>query len=433
VQAVRLAKLTQLPADKASASETIKPPILFVSPEFPWPPLSGGRLRTLSLLRCLGARFRVHCVTFAEQQPRQEDQTSLRSYVAELTILRLQIHRRTTLHRYVRNIRRALRFVPPLVDRFAEPEHRQAMVELLKKAEWVWLEHLWLAPYATLCPAATKILDVHNVESAFYRQMRKTSRRPLDRLGYYVFERAAQTIERRFLPCFDRVLAVSEEDRRVLSQYCSAEKILVIPNAVKLNPISASANTEPHSLYFAGRLDYPPNRDAILWFYRQVWPLLRSRVPDLRCYVVGGGPERVAKELRGDGHFQLLGEVEKADAYLGPSSVAIVPVRTGGGTRFKILEAWAAGKAVVSTTKGAEGLAARHGENIWIADTAPEFADAIVRLLSDAALRASLGKRGWKTVEERYSLERLQESLTAALPDHRALHPEAAEAEPGCV
>jgi glycosyltransferase involved in cell wall biosynthesis len=307
------------------------------------------------------------------------------------------------------------------------------MVDLLKKAERVWLEHLWLAPYATLCPAATKILDVHNVESSFYRQMRKTSHRPLDRLGYYVFEHAAQSIEQRFLPCFDRVLAVSQEDRRELSRYCSAEKIRVVPNAVRLNPISVGADTQPHSLYFAGRLDYPPNRDAILWFYRQVWTLLRSRIPDLRCYVLGSGPERIAKEFRGDDQFQLLGEVEKTDEYLQPSSLVIVPLRTGGGTRFKILEAWAAGKAVVSTTKGAEGLEARHGENIWLADTAPEFADAIVRLLSDEALRASLGKRGWKTVEERYSLERLQESLTAALPEHSALHHEVKEAEPGCV
>jgi len=322
--------------------------------------------------------------------------------------------------------------VPPLVDRFAEPQHIQTMIELLGKAELVWLEHLWLAPYAEFCPAATKILDVHNVESTFYRQMRKTSRWPLDRLGYYIFERAAQKIEQRFLPYFDRVLAVSEEDRRVLSQYCPAEKIRVIPNAVELNSLPASTKSEAHSLYFAGRLDYPPNRDAILWFYREVWPLVRSRIPDLHCYVVGGGREGVASQL-GDNHFQLLGEVEKTETYLRPSAMAIVPVRTGGGTRFKILEAWAAGKAVISTTKGAEGLAARHGENIWLADTASGFAEGILRLLSDGALRSRLGERGWKTVEECYSLERLQESLTAALPDHIVLRRKAREAEPGCV
>jgi glycosyltransferase involved in cell wall biosynthesis len=390
-------------------------------------------LRTLSLLRCLRTRFRVHCVTFAEQQPRQEDQTNLRSYVAELTILPLQIHQRTPLHRYLRNMKRALRFVPPLVDRFAEPQHIQAMIELLGKAEFVWLEHLWLAPYAEFCSAATKILDVHNVESTFYRQMRKTSRWPLDRLGYYIFERAAQKIEQRFLPYFDRVLAVSEEDRRALSQYCPAEKIRVIPNAVELNSIPASTKGEAHSLYFAGRLDYPPNRDAILWFYREVWPLVHSRVPDLRCFVVGGGREGVASEFGVDEHFQLLGEVEKTETYLRPSAMAIVPVRTGGGTRFKILEAWAAGKAVISTTKGAEGLAARHGENIWLADTASGFAEGILRLLSDGAQRTQLGERGWKTVEERYSLERLQASLMAALPDPNALHPKTTEAKLGCV
>jgi glycosyltransferase involved in cell wall biosynthesis len=95
--------------------------------------------------------------------------------------------------------------------------------------------------------------------------------------------------------------------------------------------------------------------------------------------------------------------------------LAIVPLNIGGGTRFKILEAWAAGKAVVSTAKGAEGLAARHGDNIWIANTPEEFSNAVLHLLSDSGLRARLGSRGWETLREQYSCERLQERLEAAL------------------
>jgi glycosyltransferase involved in cell wall biosynthesis len=119
--------------------------------------------------------------------------------------------------------------------------------------------------------------------------------------------------------------------------------------------------------------------------------------------------------VRYDPHIVLAGRVEKTDPYLHPSSVVVVPLNLGGGTRFKILEAWAAGKAVVSTAKGAAGLAALQGDNIWIADNPLEFADAVVRLLSDSSLRANLGRRGRDTVQEHYSWERLQECLEAAL------------------
>src|SRR5262249_33816589 len=243
----------------------MKPSMLFVSPEFPCPPLSGGQLRTVSLLHCLAPRFEIHCVTFAEVQPSQKAAEMLRSYVAEMTVLPLRLHRRTRLRRYARNIGRAVRFVPPLVDRFSEPEHRRALAALLNnKTDWVWLEHLWLAPHVTRIPhAATTILDVHNVESDFYRQLGNASRHLLDRLGYYVFEQAARRIERRYLSSFDRVVTVSDQDRRLLEQNCPAEKIFLLPNAVKLMPLRAGETGLGHTLYFAGRLDYAPNRAAV--------------------------------------------------------------------------------------------------------------------------------------------------------------------------
>lgn len=395
----------------------MKPRMLFISPELPCPAVSGGSLRTLSLLRVLAPRFEIHCVTFAEAEPNRKDIETLRSHVAEVTVLPLEHHRRTTLARYGRNSRRALKFVPPLVDRFAEPALRRGLGALLaNNVDWVWLEHLWLAPYVTsVRRSATTVMDVHNVESDYYRQLCRTARHPLEQLGYYVFERAARRIERRYLPCFDRVVAVSEEDRRLLARDCAAEKILVVPNAVRLTPLPAPDNAPGYMLYFAGRLDYPPNRAGVLWFYHRVWPLIRSRLPEVRWCIVGACPELLEPALRRDPGIVLAGRVEQTDPYLRPSSLAVVPLGIGGGTRFKILEAWAAGKAVVSTAKGAEGLAVRHGDNIWIANTPEEFSNAVLHLLSDSGLRARLGSRGWETLREQYSWERLQERLEAAL------------------
>jgi len=391
--------------------------MLFVSPEFPFPPFSGGCLRTLSLLRCLAEHFDIHLVTFAEAPPDEKDLKALRSLVAEVTALPLEVHHRTRLRRYARNLRRALRFVPPLVDRFSEACVRPAVGRLLEgKVDWIWLEHLWLAPYvAGIRRPCTTVLDVHNVESDFYRQLRHFARNPLEKLGYYVFEHAASRVERQHLASFDRVLAVSPEDRELLARNCAPEKIFIVPNAVELGPPPANDGGPGCTMYFAGRLDYAPNREAVSWFYRQVWPLIRRRLPDVRWNIVGAYPELLGEELLRDPQAVLTGSVEKTELYLHPSSVVIVPLSIGGGTRFKVLEAWSAGKAVVSTAKGAAGLAAFHGDNIWIANTPVEFADAVVGLLSDSNLRARLGRRGWETVQERYSWERAKESLETAL------------------
>lgn len=395
----------------------MKAHLLFISPEFPNPPLSGGRLRTLSLLKYLARDFEIHCVTFAQGEPGQKDLETLRTDLAEMTVLPLAVHRRTTLRRYTRNARRALRFIPPLVDRFAEPPIHRALCKLLENhSGWVWLEHLWLAPYVEIIPrSATKILDVHNVESDWYRQLRHFTRNPLERLGYCVFERAAGRVERKHLASFDRVLAVSPDDLELLARNCAREKIFVVPNAVELGPPPAAESGSGCSIYFAGRLDYRPNQEAVWWFHRQVWPLVRRQLPEVRWTIVGACPEMLGGDLLRDPQAMLTGSVEKTGPYLHPSSLVIVPLSLGGGTRFKILEAWSAGKAVVSTSKGAQGLECRHGDNIWIANTPVEFADAVVRLLSDSSLRARLGARGWETVKEKYSWERLHQCLDVAL------------------
>ena len=394
-----------------------KPRMLFVSPEFPWPPRSGGCLRTFPILEFLAQHCELHCVTFAEREPEPEAARKLRSMLAELTVLPLRPHRRTTLPRYVRNTVRMVRFVPPLVDRFAEPASRRQLSALLKgNFDLVWLEHLWLAPYvAEIGPQATKILDAQNVESDLFRQLRKAYRHWPEQVGYYVFEKAARRIEQRYLPSFDQVLAVSPEDKQLLSRDCPPERIHVVPNAVQVPPLALPETSSGKTLYFAGGLDYPPNRLAVLWFHQQVWPMIRNRLPEAKWIIVGACPELLNSGIHRDPQIVLAGRVETTAPYLNSSAVAVVPITLGGGTRVKILDAWAAGKAVLSTSAGAQGLEIRHGDNIWIADTPEEFGRGALQLLSDSTLRAQLGKRGWETVQDHYSLPRLHERLEAVL------------------
>lgn len=395
----------------------MKPRMLFVSPEPPCPPTSGGALRTSFLLQALGQHCDVHLVTFLERGRTLACLEALRSTVAGLTVLPLEPHREDTFSRYARNLGRALRFVPPLVDRFAEPAARRKLEALLAAgADWVWLEHLWLAPYVNSIRGRSRsVLDAHNVESDLYRQLRQAAPSSLERWGSAVFERAARRVEQRYLPHFDHVIAVSEEDRKLLVRDCLPEKITVLPNAVPQNPLPPQRSDREPSLYFAGRLDYLPNQQAVLWFHREVWPAVRQRLPQTKWRILGAKPEVLGEKVSRDPNIETVGEVEHTAPYLESSSLVIVPLTLGGGTRFKILEAWAAGKPVVSTPKGAEGLAATHGENIWLADNPEEFAEAIINLLSNPEVSASLGRGGWETVREHYSWERVEQQIAALL------------------
>jgi glycosyltransferase involved in cell wall biosynthesis len=399
----------------------MKARLLFVTPEFPYPPASGGCLRTLSLMKELARSFEIHAVTFAQEPIVPGDLAALKPFLAEVTVLPLQHHRRSGLRRYMRNLRRAVRFIPPLVDRFSEPQLQFELARQMEnQVDWVWLEHLWLAPYVESIPrSATKVLDVHNVESDFYRQLSRSARNPIERLVYRTFEHAARRVEQKYLPSFDKVLAVSSEDRRLLAHHCPPEKIFIVPNAVEISSPADDDSGSEQTLYFAGRLDYAPNREAVKWFHRRVWPLIRERFPAAQWTIVGAHPEMLDADLRRDSSIILTGQVETTMPYLHPCSLVIAPLTVGGGTRFKILEAWTSCKAVISTSKGAAGLLCQHGDNIWIANTPREFGDGVLGILKDSTLRRRLGKQGRKTVEKHYSWENLHLCLEAALGTKR--------------
>jgi glycosyltransferase involved in cell wall biosynthesis len=156
-------------------------------------------------------------------------------------------------------------------------------------------------------------------------------------------------------------------------------------------------------IVFSGNLEYHPNLSAVRFFAREIWPTLRERWPHLVWRLVGKAPQSVEKLVRVDPRIQLSGPVEDAVAELARAQVAVVPLLAGSGTRFKILEAWAAALPVVSTSIGAEGLPARDGEHLLLADTAAAFADAVSRLLTCKNLRVSVGNSGRLLLEKEFT------------------------------
>jgi len=355
---------------------------LFLSPEAPVAGAGGGGLRSASLLAYLRSRYAVEVASF-----------------------NLPDHSKSTLARAWRNGWRFLRGSPPLFDRYSGFESQLAPVLNNHHYAVGVIEHFWCASYArVLRPHCDRlVLDLHNIESELTRTHANASR-GLAAIAGARFSDAYRRLEHRWFPEFDLILVASEEDRRRVDH----PAVHVFPNA--LPEIETPHVPESPCIVFSGNLEYHPNIQAVNWFRSEIWPRVREAT---EWRVVGRNPEAVRDLLARDARIHVTGPVDDAVAELAAAQVCIVPLLSGSGTRFKILEAWAASRAVVSTSLGAEGLGARDGEHLLIADNPSDFANAILRLLGDPALRRILGESGRALYLDRYTWPIAWKALSA--------------------
>jgi glycosyltransferase involved in cell wall biosynthesis len=199
----------------------------------------------------------------------------------------------------------------------------------------------------------------------------------------------------------DHVVAVSEEDRRLLQQLSLESPVSVIPNSIDVQDYApATGQRIDYDLVFVGKMDYRPNVDAVLWFANEIWPdILRSR-PESTLAIVGQKPHVRLSSLAEQQGVTITGRVEKVQPYLQRSRIFIMPFRVGGGTRLKLIEAMASGLPIVSTTIGAEGFEVESGQQLILADEPSEFAQAILGLLADQGLSARLGEAAQRFAEQ---------------------------------
>jgi glycosyltransferase involved in cell wall biosynthesis len=319
-------------------------------------------------------------------------------------------HSKAFVARAWRNARRFLRGVPPLVDRFAGFESQLAPILEGNAFKVAVIEHFWCAPYAAAIRphCDVLVLDLHNVESELAATHARASG-ATEAVLHRRFASAYRELEHEWIPKFDLVLTTSEEDRARISN----ANAVVYPNALPL--IEAPRVAEENCIVFSGNLEYHPNIEAVRWFASAIWPRLRDANPGLVWKLVGRNQHAVASIVRGDSRINLTGPVDDAVAAIASARLAVVPLLSGSGTRFKILEAWAARRAIVSTSLGAEGLGARDGEHLLIASDPEDFAAAVQALLNDADRRKALGEAGRDLYLDRYTWPAAWKSLEKAL------------------
>jgi len=391
--------------------------VLVLSPESPYPLHGGGQYRTASLIHYFARFAQVDLVLISESgKPALLPPGLVRSQ----KVIALPRHGKGVLERYARNARRAIRRVPPLIDRLSglSEEIKEAIGN--ERYDLGVIEHFWLAPYLDDMQAACDevALDLHNVESMLHHRCAQAGT-GLIAAGHKRFAVASKELEAKLLPRFSTVLATSATDLDAAHAVAPGAKVVVYPNSLPGTAVEADsdadagrvADTDPGVVVFSGNFEYHPNIDAARFLLDAIWPLVHQQVPGLRLRFVGRGDSHIRQFLPSGMGVEVTGPIENAREEIARAHLVVAPLRAGSGTRIKILEAWSAGKAVVATPMAAEGLAAEDGFNIVLAATAEAFADSILRLLADPSAMKMVGGNGKRTFDTRYTWEAAWASL----------------------
>lgn len=298
----------------------------------------------------------------------------------------------------------------------------KARLELLVELnayDVIHIEGIEMAPYIPAIKRLTDakiIYDAHNAEYALQKRIAEQAT-SLIRKRYSQIQAVRLNIwEAEVCRSCDHVLAVSERDADHLQQLNGGTPITVLPNAIDTSTYSAKtqpANIARPAVVFTGKMDFRPNVDAVLWFANDILPLIHAERPEVQFVVVGKQPHIRLQPLQGRDHITLTGFVDQVEPYIAAADVYIAPLRMGSGTRFKLLQAMAMQRPIVSTTVGAEGLTASHNQHLMIADNPSDFAQTVLNLLTDSEKVVNLVNNAHQLVRQRYDWNAVLPTLEA--------------------
>jgi glycosyltransferase involved in cell wall biosynthesis len=387
--------------------------VLLLTQVLPYPPDSGPKVKTWNVLKYLAQHHQVTLVSFVRGD-QSDDVRHLERYCRAVHTVPMQrgVWRdlwymvlsflKNEPFLMVRDDRAAMR---RLVDRLASGGADSEDTHF----DVAHADQMNMAQYAARVSGAHKIIDAHNALWLLYKRLWRTMgpgpRRWLLGRDYRLLER----YEGRVCREFDAVLAVSEEDKVALEEAAGRSlDITVIPIAIDADEVTVvQREPKPRHILHIGTMYWPPNVEAVSWFVRDVYPLIRQQCPDVQFDVVGSRPPAELLGLNDAGlGINVTGYVADPTPYLERAALMVVPLHAGGGMRVKILNALAQGIPIVSTTLGAEGIGVTSGENILVADEPADLAVACLSLLDNPDLGRRLARNGRTLVEQRYDYRR---------------------------
>jgi len=388
--------------------------VLFLSGWYPYPPDNGSRIRIFNLIKQLSKEHDITLLSFSRDGQVIEDRLKvMRQYCSTVRAVPLAPFKPGSLHSILGLFSSRPRCFVDTYNR-----EMQGLVERTRREgdfSVVIASQIDTAPYAATLEGLPRIFE--EVELATLREQHTSQSRIGRRLRYGLTWWKTRRFTAHLLRQFDGCTVVSPQERaNVLSLVPNCQRVVVVPNGVDLDRYQGHFGApKPDTLVFPGALTYSANLDAMAFFLHQAFPLVKARHPEAILRITGKTDSVPVDRLPLDESVILTGYLNDVRPTVAQSWACVVPLRVGGGTRLKILEAMALSTPVVSTSKGAEGLEVVPGEHILIADEPTEFADAVLRLLDDPALRAKLATNGQRLVESRYGWEVIGEKLDQLL------------------
>jgi glycosyltransferase involved in cell wall biosynthesis len=385
--------------------------ILFLTAQLPEPPHAGGTLRTNGLMRGVhAAGHEVHILSFADEDQIKTSQAALSEFCAQVDTV-------PPPQRTVQQRLRDLLFstMPDMQRRFYSQAYAIRLTRLLAQQPYdlIQIESLEMTAYLPLVkrsqPQTPVIYDSFNAEFDLQRSVFDAEKRALQRLPGAIYSfiqwRRLTRFERDVCRSVAHVIAVSDADAKAFKRLAPGCPVSIVPNGINTQDYAEydpSLDLGRSALLFTGSMGYRPNVDAAIWFADQVLAKVRARVPDARLFVVGSQPHRRLDALRDRDDVEITGWVPDVKPFLHAAAVYVAPLRMGSGTRLKLLQALAAGLAVVSTPIGAQGLHVTNGVELRLATAANDFAQAVIDLLEHPTWRETLGQAGAQYVQTYY-------------------------------
>ena len=300
------------------------------------------------------------------------------------------------------------------VKRFESKEFGRRLAQVLDEEQFdvVHVESVFLTPYVSVIrkhSQAKVLLRAHNVEHTIWQRVAQGERNPFKRWYLKHLSLTLAAYERDHLNDYDGVVSITENDAQKLRAMGCRRPMVAIPFGITPEA-GARVEEEPNSLFHIGSMDWMPNQEDVRWFLKQVWPLVHERLPQLTLYLAGRKMPDDLMRLDMEG-VRVLGEVPDAMYFIESKQINVVPLLSGSGIRVKIIEAMSAGKVVVTTTIGSEGIGCTDGKDVLMADTPEQFVEQLQRCVDNPELCRTIGGNAARLVAEQYGNEQLTQRL----------------------
>lgn len=394
--------------------------ILYITAHFPYPPNNGARVRDFNILVQLSQKCQVTLLSFYEHAEQLAMAPELEKYCRDVHL----IYRRSDESRFLRYFNAATNLLYPVrpfhAVNYYSIKFKNRLIKVLQDQTFdlVQIGFLHMAQYIKVVPREIPVLlDTHNADHLIMHRYFEAEQNLLKKCYLRYQREKLKRYEKKMCKKFERCLTVSEKDKSELMSVCSKNaSFSPIPNGVDIDyytpTILFTQETYCTDLIYHGTMSGYMNVDAIIYFYEKIFPYIRREIPDVKLTIAGSNPDKKLLNLANiDKNVVVTGTVDDMRPYVAGSKVVIVPLRIGGGTRLKIVEAMAQEKPVVSTSVGCEGLEVTRGEDIIVADDPKKFANRTVELLKDEGLRIKIGVNGRKLAETKYDWKIIVDEL----------------------